>query len=287
MSWRSQAWFEGMRADNGKTHSDFYAPYGTCRKCGWTGKDWGFNYHGYCKKCHSQWRKEKAEERRRLKPPNVNVELAEGVIVTRNVRERLKRHADRDVAPTTKSQLAGRWGDISSRISKIAIGVFILLLLILEDVRCDLGYGRYLFFVMMMSVVLGILGLLVNCICNGIKEDERSRQMPEIDAHLVQLARERQRRIDETNAFYASSEWRLIREQVIQEQGRMCQRCRRHISNDNDLTVDHIKPRSKFPELALDKSNLQILCRTCNSAKGATCDEESIVAEVIESTSKM
>ena len=104
----------------------------------------------------------------------------------------------------------------------------------------------------------------------------RRRYLPEINAHLEELARERQKKIDDTNTFYASSEWRLVREQVIQEQERVCQECGRRVKTDYDLTVDHIKPRSKFPELALDKSNLQVLCRRCNSAKGATYNEASI-----------
>ncbi len=35
------------------------------------------------------------------------------------------------------------------------------------------------------------------------------------------------------------------------------------------LHVDHIKPRSKYPDLALDINNLQILCESCNLGKGA------------------
>lgn len=33
------------------------------------------------------------------------------------------------------------------------------------------------------------------------------------------------------------------------------------------IHVDHIKPRSKFPELSLVQSNLQILCADCNLGK--------------------
>jgi len=33
------------------------------------------------------------------------------------------------------------------------------------------------------------------------------------------------------------------------------------------LHVDHIKPRSKYPELSLTFSNLQILCEDCNFGK--------------------
>ena len=34
------------------------------------------------------------------------------------------------------------------------------------------------------------------------------------------------------------------------------------------MNVDHIKPRKKFPELALVEDNLQVLCGACNHGKG-------------------
>lgn len=36
----------------------------------------------------------------------------------------------------------------------------------------------------------------------------------------------------------------------------------------NHPTVDHVLPKSLFPELALDKQNLIMLCWTCNEKKG-------------------
>jgi 5-methylcytosine-specific restriction endonuclease McrA len=108
---------------------------------------------------------------------------------------------------------------------------------------------------------------------------ENIKRKPKVAIRLEELARERQQKIDEASMFYASPEWRLLREQVLSERGRRCEKCRRAIRYDFDLTVDHIKPRSKFPELALDKSNLQVLCRRCNCAKGATYDEPSMTRE--------
>lgn len=34
------------------------------------------------------------------------------------------------------------------------------------------------------------------------------------------------------------------------------------------MHVDHIKPRSLYPHLALDIANLQIMCNECNVSKG-------------------
>jgi len=42
--------------------------------------------------------------------------------------------------------------------------------------------------------------------------------------------------------------------------------------DDAILHVDHIKPRSKYPDLALELKNLQVLCEDCNIGKG-TWDE--------------
>lgn len=34
------------------------------------------------------------------------------------------------------------------------------------------------------------------------------------------------------------------------------------------MHVDHIKPFSRYPELAMKLSNLQLLCEDCNQGKG-------------------
>lgn len=69
--------------------------------------------------------------------------------------------------------------------------------------------------------------------------------------------------------FYLTYEWREIRLKVIRRDGRTCRRCLTVIRRPHDLTVDHIQPRIKYPQLALDLANLQVLCRRCNSSKGA------------------
>lgn len=65
--------------------------------------------------------------------------------------------------------------------------------------------------------------------------------------------------------------WRELRCEIIRRDGRVCQElhCHRTIPLDFDLHIDHIRPRSVFPELSLDPSNLRVLCRTCNFKKAA------------------
>jgi len=66
--------------------------------------------------------------------------------------------------------------------------------------------------------------------------------------------------------FYRSREWRELRLSVLAT-SRCCKLCGASPLNGVRLHVDHIKPRSLYPELSLDPSNLQILCADCNMAK--------------------
>ena len=65
-------------------------------------------------------------------------------------------------------------------------------------------------------------------------------------------------------SFYGSPEWKTLRRKVFRIYPSICMRC----GNKDNLEVDHIKPRSKYPELELEFDNLQILCRDCNLLKG-------------------
>jgi len=71
-----------------------------------------------------------------------------------------------------------------------------------------------------------------------------------------------------SNDFLQSYEWRKIRMEVLLAQGRRCQCCGATPATGAIMNVDHIKPRRLFPELALDISNLQVLCHECNHGKG-------------------
>lgn len=69
--------------------------------------------------------------------------------------------------------------------------------------------------------------------------------------------------------FYESEEWRTVRYQALKLHGGSCQCCGARGGAGVVLHVDHIKPRSKFPELELELSNLQVLCEDCNLGKRA------------------
>lgn len=65
--------------------------------------------------------------------------------------------------------------------------------------------------------------------------------------------------------FFSSPAWLSLRYDVLRKHGRNCMLCGILARPPH---IDHIKPRSKFPELALDINNLQVLCHDCNMGKG-------------------
>lgn len=69
--------------------------------------------------------------------------------------------------------------------------------------------------------------------------------------------------------FYDSDDWKRLRYQALLKHGAACQCCGATRSDGVKLHVDHIKPRSKHPELELNLDNLQILCEPCNMGKRA------------------
>jgi len=68
--------------------------------------------------------------------------------------------------------------------------------------------------------------------------------------------------------FTRSYEWRALRMKVLDKYGARCMCCGATPEHGVKMHVDHIKPRRKYPELALSFDNLQILCEECNHGKG-------------------
>ena len=71
-----------------------------------------------------------------------------------------------------------------------------------------------------------------------------------------------------TDAFLQTYEWRKLRLETLLLHGRKCQCCGRSPADGIILNVDHIKSRRRYPELALDINNTQVLCEDCNHGKG-------------------
>lgn len=87
-------------------------------------------------------------------------------------------------------------------------------------------------------------------------------------------------------AFLESFEWRTLRLRVFACHGHRCMCCGATPAHGFMMHVDHIKPRKKRPDLALDFNNLQVLCEVCNHGKSNWDEtdwrppEESIDADV-------
>jgi 5-methylcytosine-specific restriction endonuclease McrA len=64
--------------------------------------------------------------------------------------------------------------------------------------------------------------------------------------------------------FLRGDAWKELRLAALSLYGSVCMKC----GTTESIQVDHVKPRYRHPELALDIGNLQILCWTCNRLKG-------------------
>lgn len=81
--------------------------------------------------------------------------------------------------------------------------------------------------------------------------------------------RKRERKLRSDRSFYESDEWRKLRARVLEKYGCRCMMCGRTPKQHRIVVhVDHIKPRSKYPELELEFNNMQVLCEDCNLGKG-------------------
>jgi len=170
-------------------------------------------------------------------PNNPIVKLADNVVVTKQVENRLTEKADKSTS--------------LSMLEIILIVIFNGFILIFILAR-PFSAGNFIFLIPAVIVFMFFM---------NIREKR-------VKSRTNQLALERKERLNETRQFYSSPEWNLIRKQVIKAKGRVCSECGKPITNSSDVTVDHIRSRSKYPELALDKQNLRVLCRSCNSSKG-------------------
>lgn len=98
-----------------------------------------------------------------------------------------------------------------------------------------------------------------------VRAEEVGRLRNDVNRLEAQVNRLRQARSNVD--FYDSPEWHQARYQALKRSNGCCELCGESKATGAIIQVDHIKPRSKFPELALDQGNLQVLCRPCNMGK--------------------
>ena len=80
------------------------------------------------------------------------------------------------------------------------------------------------------------------------------------------VSRKKSRKLSPSVVFTRSREWKNIRGRALEKYGTECLKC----GSSENIQVDHIKPKSQYPELALDIENLQPLCWDCNKKKGVS-----------------
>jgi transcription elongation factor Elf1 len=197
-----------------------------------------------------------AKNRRKIE--NIAVQLEYNLVVTKMVEKRLTKIAEKEI-PHSKAEIIGenisRWGTIIFWLTSYFIAHAFFAEWTVPFWLVLLGWG----FVGMLGCIYGVDIILAK---------PRKERAERIRLKIVELAVDRKRRIEEAEQFYSSPEWNMVRRQVIKQKGRVCAECGHKIRQNVDITVDHIKPRSKYPDLALNIDNLRVLCRSCNSQKG-------------------
>lgn len=89
---------------------------------------------------------------------------------------------------------------------------------------------------------------------------------------LAKVSTAAKRKPSRRQIHYTAKEWQPIRKQVFDRDGKIC-----HICGGPATHIDHLLPKSKYPELALNLDNLKPACRNCNFEKLATVKEEYLI----------
>ena len=234
-----------------------------CAKCGRRKRVKYVPRSNLCRDCA-------AKNRRKVE--NTAIQLEKNLVITRMVERRFEKKAEKEI-PQSLGEIFGEW------MHRWGILIFWATAYFPASAISRTVSFRDEWLVIWLVILVWCLGAPYTMwvIIDRILAKPRKERAERIRLRVVELAEERKRRIEEAAQFYSSPEWNMIRKQVIQEKGRVCAECGRRIKQNDDITVDHIKPRSKFPDLALNIENLRVLCRSCNSKKGDREFEELVV----------
>jgi 5-methylcytosine-specific restriction endonuclease McrA len=226
-----------------------------CERCGKVKRVKYVPKSKLCRTCASQTR--------RFSNPLSTV--SNGIVVTKMVENKLKRGALIKTAMGNEA-LVNKL-KIGESIETNIIGSCIIICIITLIVSIFHKEWTWITGVIIVSPFL--LTYIIYLILERYYAKPRSELKNRIELKFQELAKERQTLIEEQRKFYSSPEWINIRARVIREEGDVCSECNKIIHKKEDVTVDHIRPRSRYPELALNRDNLHVLCRKCNSSKGS------------------
>jgi 5-methylcytosine-specific restriction endonuclease McrA len=102
------------------------------------------------------------------------------------------------------------------------------------------------------------------------------RLINDLDMPRLQGHRAEKKRIDKYyaprqrfNRWRDSDEGKTWKQKQFKVTGGKCPECPATFLDSSHFVIDHIKPLCNHPNLALDLSNLRLLCHSCNLKKGA------------------
>ena len=236
-----------------------------CRECGRRKPSNYFISETLCKKCAAKRRVPEPNPLRAISHPDPPLKPdTESVTATERVVKRLRRQAEHKVPRTPRDHLAALT-PFTIMAAFWAIGLLYgfpsLGPLRDQSLHWTLEGAHFMFWIWWYTLIPVLIAGWAQSVLNR----PRSKK---IAICLYELAVERAKAISDARAFYASAEWNIVRSLVLAEASRKCQVCGKLIRRKSDLTIDHILPRSKHPQLALERSNMRVLCRSCNSRKG-------------------
>lgn len=112
------------------------------------------------------------------------------------------------------------------------------------------------------------------------KADFRRESRKNIRKSNKQLKKRRRAYQRQSAAFFLSDEWKHLRGVVFKQLGNRCLSCGHPGSPDNGVCIDHVIPRCRRLDLERDITNLQVLCRVCNEAKGRAVRDYRTPAQI-------
>jgi hypothetical protein len=219
-----------------------------CKECGALKRVKYVPVSDICRAC--------ARKGAQLRNPMTLIQLAPNTIITSVVERKLRKRATKEIQLSSKERILDASGTFSILI------IFPCAYLIANAISDNPQFYFWL------GPACVIQALWMEIVSKLLVKPRAERQKKVAD-RIMELAEIRIKAYEEATRFYTSPEWIALRKLVIQEDGRTCTNCGKAIMDDFDVTVDHKKPRVRYPTLALSRENLRILCRKCNSRKGA------------------
>lgn len=110
----------------------------------------------------------------------------------------------------------------------------------------------------------------------ALKEARRAKDAEYRAEAAAKKAKRQPKKVAPKDDFYSSWEWKRVRYEALARFSHRCQCCGWQPGDTAQgyLVADHIKPRRKYPELALDVDNVQVLCNACNMGKGSVYEDD-------------